>query len=136
MWSCAVTPASNSAVGTGCGLSGTPVLAAGLPIIGSVQAYTLTNAAPNAPAALFLNGGPPNPIAIGPCVLQPDLTGLLTVASGSTNGVGSVVKNLAHPALTSLLGAQLTTQMVTAVAGGPLLGVGELSNGLTMTFGL
>jgi hypothetical protein len=136
IWSCDVTPASISSVGTGCGLSTTPVLVAGLPIIGSAQTYTLTNAAPNAPTALALSGGPPNPVAIGPCVLQPNLVGMLTVLSGTTNGAGSVVKNINHPALTSLLGAQLTTQMLVAVAGGPLFGVGELSNGLTMTFGL
>jgi photosystem II stability/assembly factor-like uncharacterized protein len=136
IWSCDVTPASISSVGAGCGLTTPPVLSATLPIIGSTQVYTLTNAAPNAPAALALNGGPPNPFAIGPCVLQPELVGLLTVASGSTNGSGALTKNLTHPPLTSLLGASLTTQMITAVAGGPLLGVGELSNGLTMLFGL
>lgn len=135
IWSCDVTPASIMPVGTGCGVSTPPTLSASLPLIGAVQVYTLSNAAANAPASLALSAGPPNPTPIGPCILQPNALGLIVVAAGTTNGSGGLVKNLSIPALTSLLGADLTTQELIAVAGGPLLGVGELSNGLTMTFG-
>ena len=136
MWSCEVSPASLSETGVGCGVTTPPTLTATLPILGDTQVYTMASATANAPAALGISGGPPNPVPVGPCTLYPNLTGLIMLPSGNTDGAGSLIKNLPIPPFTSLLGGELTAQMFTATAGGPFLGVGETSSAVTMIFGL
>ncbi|MCC6669467.1 MAG: hypothetical protein IT458_00280 [Planctomycetes bacterium] len=135
IWTCDVDPASVTLVGTGCGLGGTPALAVAAPRIGAAQSYTLTGAASNAPVSLLLAGGPPNPTSFGTCTLQPALQGLFVLAFGSTNASGTLVANLPIPADPTLIGAVVTVQEFIAAAGGPLLQVGELSNGARLTFG-
>lgn len=135
MWTCDVDPPSVTPVGTGCGGAVPPSLSASAPVIGAAQTYTLANAAANAPVALLLAAGPASPTPIGPCVVQPAIGGLLSVSIGSTNASGSLVINLPLPNNSFLAGAVLTVQEFIATLGGPLLGAGQLSNGVELTFG-
>ncbi len=136
IWSCDIDAASVKPVGTGCGITSPPSLTASPPKLGGTQIYTLTNAAPNAPVNLLVAAGPPSPIVIGPCTIQPSLTGtLLVFSAGSTNGTGTLIANAPIPGDPAFLGAVVTAQDLIAVLGGPLLNVAELSNGLEMTLG-
>jgi hypothetical protein len=136
IWTCDIDAASVVPVGTGCGISGPPNLAATPPVLGGLQSYTLTGAAPSASVHLLVAGGPPSPITIGPCTVQPSLAGqLLTVPVGATNGSGALTANVPVPSDKNLLGVVLTAQELIAAAGGPLLGAAELSNGLRLTLG-
>ncbi|MEZ5964046.1 MAG: hypothetical protein R3F56_09400 [Planctomycetota bacterium] len=135
MWTCDVDPASVTPVGTGCGGAAPPSLTVAAPIIGATQNYTLANAAANAPVALLLTPGPANPTPIGPCVIQPGLTGMVSLSVGSTNASGSLSVGLPLPANGQLAGAVMTAQEFIVQLGGPLLGAGQLSNGAEMTFG-
>lgn len=135
MWTCDVDPASVTPVGTGCGGAAPPSLAVAPPIIGAQQAYTLANAAANAPVALLLAAGPASPVTIGPCTIQPAITALISVSIGSTDSNGGLVVNLPIPTNGQLAGAVMTVQEFIAVLGGPLLGAGQLSNGAEITFG-
>ncbi|HLU39236.1 MAG TPA: hypothetical protein VK081_07610 [Planctomycetota bacterium] len=135
VWSCDVDPASVTPVGNGCGVVGAPSLTVAPPVIGASHAYTLANAAPNAPVALLLAAGPPAPTPFGPCVVQPALGGLVSLSVGSTTGAGGLVFQVPIPAHGALNGAVLTVQEFIAVPGGPLLGAGELSNGAQLTLG-
>ncbi len=135
IWSCDVDPASVVPVGVGCGLATPPSLAVSPPRIGSAQTYTLTNAATNAPVSLLLGAGPPQPVALGPCTVQPSLIGVVVLPFGTTSGTGGLVANLPIPADAAFVGAIVTVQQFIGVGGGPLLQVGELSNGASLTFG-
>jgi hypothetical protein len=135
IWTCDVDPASVTPVGTGCGVSTPPVLAVSAPSIGNPQSYSLTAASPNAPVSLLLAAGPPNPTTFGSCVVQPSLQGLLQIGFGVTDGSGALAVNIPIPVDVGFIGVVLTAQEFIAVNGGPLLGVGELSNGAQMTFG-
>ncbi len=135
VWTCDVDPAAVTPIGSGCGIGTNPTLTVSPPVIGAPQTYTLTNATPVAPVSLMLAAGAASPLPIGPCVVQPTLAGLLMVSIGATNGGGSLATNVPIPANPGLLGAVMTTQEFIFVPGGPLLGVGELSNGAEMTFG-
>jgi hypothetical protein len=101
-----------------------------------MQSYALSSAAPSAPVVLLLAPGAPSPLQIGPCVVQPNLAGLFLFSVGATDGNGALVTNLPVPADTSLVGGTMTAQELIVVMGGPLPGIGELSNGAFMTIGL
>ena len=135
VWTVDVDPAAVTPVGTGCGVSSAPNLVVAPPVIGAAQAYTLTNASANSPVSLMLAAGPASPTPIGPCVVQPALAGLLMFSVGSTNVSGTLLSIIPIPGNPALLGAVMTTQEFIVKIGGPLLGVGELSNGAEMTFG-
>jgi len=134
IWSCDVDAASVFTVGTGCGIATPPSLTVAPPAIGSNQSYTLANAAANAPVTLLVAAGPASPTTVGPCVIQPALT-FVAVAFGTTTASGGLGATLPLPASPALLGAVVTVQEFILAAGGPLLGLGELSNGAQMTFG-
>ncbi len=134
VWSCDVDPAFVTPVGTGCGTTGSPSLTATPPAIGMTQTYSLSGAAPSSLVHLLLAGGPPSPTAFGSCVIQPVLP-VLAAPLGTTNSFGGLIAGLPIPASTALVGSLVTAQEFIAVSGGPLLGVGELSNGLEMTLG-
>ncbi len=135
IWTCDVDPAAVTPVGAGCGVTTPPSLAVTAPVIGASQTYTLTSSTNSAPVALLLSFGPPVPTPIGPCVIQPALNGMVSLSIGATDGSGGLVTNLPLPGNASLAGAVLTAQEFLVVLGGPLLGVGELTNGVRMTFG-
>lgn len=135
LWACDVDPASVSLVGAACGTPA-PSLTVGAPILGTSPAFTLANAPANSPVSLLLAGGPPVPTNIGSCVVQPDLNTAVFLTAGGTNAGGSLVVNLPLPANPNLIGAVLTTQEFIVSLGGPVLGVGVLSNGARLTLGL
>jgi hypothetical protein len=136
IWSCDVDPAAAMPVGTGCGgIVTPPTLAVSAPIVGGVHSYTLASAAPTAPVALLLASGPPVPVAFGSCVLQPSLAGLLTLFVGTSSGGGTLVTNLGIPDDPGLVGQVFTVQELVVRAGGPLLGLGDLTNGVQLTLG-
>jgi hypothetical protein len=134
LWTCDIDPASATSVGSGCGLLGTPDLVATAPLLGTNQSYTLTDAAPSAPVSLLIAGGPASPLALGACVLQVALP-FLTVPIGSTSPGGGLVTAIAIPNGPEMVGVRLTAQALIAAAGGPLLGIAELSNGVEMALG-
>jgi hypothetical protein len=135
IWTCDVDPAAVTPVGTGCGVTTPPSLSATAPIIGGTQTLTLTSTAPGAPVALLLAVGPPVPTPIGPCTIQPALAGVLSIFVGATDGNGGLVTNLPWPNNGSLAGAALTAQELVVVIGGPLFGIGELTNGISLRLG-
>ena len=69
------------------------------------------------------------------CVLQTDPQATLLFPTSPTSAAGTWTLDLQVPNDVSLLGAVLTAQVFVYVDGGPLLGVGELSNGLEMRIG-
>lgn len=135
IWSCDVDPAAVTLVGSGCGLSSTPSLVVGAPVLGAQQAYSLSAATPSAPVILLLNVGAASPTAIGACTVQPSLAGLIALTFGTTNAGGSLATSLSIPADPALIGGVMSCQALIAVNGGPLLGFAELSNGAEMVFG-
>lgn len=135
MWTCDVDPGTVTNVGTGCGVATTPTLVCTAPIIGANQTYTLAAASANAPVTLLLAAGPANPVTFGACTVQPDLAGLVAVAIGTSTASGTLAVPIAIPANPALVGGVLTAQEFVAVVGGPLLGVGELTNGVQMSVG-
>jgi len=123
-------------VGTGCGIAAPPELSASSPSLGNTQLYAARAAAPSAPANLLLSPGAPAPLVLGnSCVLQPSLVNLLVVPGGSTSSSGTWTANLAIPNNTAFIGARLTGQLLVVALNGPVLGIGELSNGLEMRVG-
>ena len=135
VWTCDVDPGSVTPVGTGCGSAATPSLGCSVPAIGKNQTYTLANANPSSPVTLLVSAGPASPTTYGPCVLQPALAGMVTFAIGTSNGTGGLTSVIPIPSNPALVGAVITVQEFIVASGGPMLGVGELTNGLQMTFG-
>jgi photosystem II stability/assembly factor-like uncharacterized protein len=131
-----IEPASVTPVGTGCGATAPPVLTASAPILGRTQSYNLGNAAPNSPTALLLAPGPAVSVQLGNgCTGYVDLQTLIAVPGTPTNGAGQSLTNLLIPNDAGLVGGVATAQMFVQSSGGPLLGVGELSNGAQLRLG-
>ncbi len=122
-------------VGTGCGVSGSPALSVAPPVLGAAQDYLLAAASANAPVSLLLAAGPALPTSLGTCTLQVAPASLVLPA-GATDPAGTWRFAVAIPADPSLAGAVVTAQVFIQAAGGPALGLGELSNGVEMTPGL
>jgi hypothetical protein len=123
-------------VGSGCGAGGTPTLSANPPALGGVQIFALTGAAPNAPGFLFLGMGAAAPAPLpGGCVAQVPPVGLTALPAPNTNAAGAWTLPIPIPQYLSLSGLVLTVQAATLVPGGPLLGIGEASNGLQLRLG-
>ncbi len=123
-------------VGAGCGTGGTPTLSANPPALGGVQVYSLTGAAPNAPSLLFLGLGAASATPLpGGCVVQVPPVGLTALPAPSTDGAGAWTLAIPIPQSLSLSGQILTVQAAILVPGGPLLGIGEASNGLQLRLG-
>ena len=64
------------------------------------------------------------------------MPGLLAQSIGVTDANGGLQLRIPLPAAKAALGVQFTTQMMIVRTGGPLLGVGELTNGVELTLGL
>ena len=97
----------------------------------------MSNAVPNAATALLIGAGPAAAVSLGGgCVLGVPLPIPLVVAAGSTSAQGGW--SFALPIGTSRLnaGALLAVQAFVQVGGGPVLGAGDLSNTVELTFGL
>lgn len=121
-------------VGGGCG-AGSPVLVATLPLLGQNQDYDLAQAAANSLVYLGLALGPGLGRPFGSCVVTEDSATLVLLAVGATDGAGALRFAQAIPSSPTLVGQQFTGQALVLRAGGPLLGIAQLSNGLTSTIG-
>tara|TARA_R110002073_G_scaffold259297_1_gene422347 strand:- start:385 stop:1512 length:1128 start_codon:yes stop_codon:yes gene_type:complete len=122
-------------VGGGCG-PGSPAMTASLPLLGQSQNFAVTGAAPNAPAFLAFAPGSAVSIPLGPCTITEAGVGLLLLQVATTDASGGTSYALALPSTPSLAGAKYTTQTMVLSAGGPLLNLGQLSNGLQSSIGI
>lgn len=122
------------AVGGGCG-PGSPQLSATLALLGRSQDYTLHGAVPGQPVLLGIGAGAAVSAPFGPCVVAADPLGLVLLGAGTTDAAGSSVFGLAVPGTPSLVGVVFTAQELVLTAGGPLPGLGQLSNGVQSTVG-
>ena len=108
--------------------------ALGVPALGSSSfAITLRDARPNS-AAVLNAGFAPSSVAFGTCSLlvQLPFVALGTVPTSATGGASVA---LAVPNDPRLIGALLFTQWAIADAGGPVLGIVTLSDGLLLRVG-
>jgi len=132
----ASVPATTATAGSGCGLRGPVGLAANQPVLGQTLSFTLTNATTNAPGQFVLSLGPPVPVPFpGGCTLQINSATMLMVLPLSTDAAGQWILNIPLPDAHALSGMRFTAQAATFVTGGPLFGVAELSNGVTLRLG-
>ena len=132
----ASVPATVQTAGQGCGLHGPVSLAANRPVPGRTLTFSLTNATARVPGWFVVTPGDPVPQKLpGGCELQvaPGPFGLFVPFV--TDAAGAWSFNLGLPADHRLSGLRLTAQAATFVAGGPLPGGGELSNGLALRLG-
>ncbi|MGE3172551.1 MAG: WD40/YVTN/BNR-like repeat-containing protein [Planctomycetota bacterium] len=111
-------------------LSSTP------PRLGLAAELTMTTTRPAAPVLLSYSGGPPHSVQIGVCQVQVDLATAVSLFGGSTDATGQWTFAMPIPAQLDLIGARLTLQTLVFAAGGPLLGLGDLANGLDWQLGL
>ncbi len=128
--------AGSQTVGLGCAIGTPPVLAATSPSVGTTMQFSLAAAAANAPVFFAINFGAPLQSSVGSCVIHVDLSIASITLEGSTSGTGAWSHPLALPPLSGLVGLELTTQALILGAGGPLLGLGDLSTGLRVFLGL
>jgi hypothetical protein len=122
-------------VGVGCANATPPVLTSSAPVVGTTATMSMTGAAPNALVFFAFSFGPPVPQVFPPCTVQVDLPNSAPVAAGFTSGTGAWSTPFTIPSLTWLVGLQLTAQTFVVNAGGPMLGSGDLSNGVVLTLG-
>jgi hypothetical protein len=132
----ASVPATATPVGSGCGTASVPVLAPDLPVLGRSQRYLASGASPNAPGLLLLGLGPAVPTPFpGGCVTQVSPTLLFVLPGPATTPNGSWLLTLPLPESHHLSSAVVTAQVLVLVSGGPLLGAGELTNGVQLRLG-
>lgn len=136
MFLASLDAAAATIVGTGCGVSGPPKLMAEAPAIGATQGYAATGLVGNAPATLLVAAGTASPTSLGGgCVLHTALASVVSLSVGSTDPNGFWSLSVAVPDDPSLVGTAITAQLITSAAGGPVFGVGELTNAVEMVLG-
>jgi hypothetical protein len=121
-------------VGGGCG-AGSPVLTAAPPILGQTQSYNLTSSIASQPVFLAYSLGHAVGVPVGPCTLMVDQTAMALFLAGTTDGAGACAFGLGIPSSPGLAGGTVMAQALVLSPGGPMLGLGQLSNGLEMTLG-
>jgi len=132
----ASVPATSTPAGPGCGLKGPVGLAATRPVVGQLVTFTMTNATANAPGQFVVTLGPPAPLPFpGGCVLQINPATMVMSLPLKTDAAGRWALNFPLPDAHGLSGLELTAQAATFVAGGPLFGAAELSNGAALRLG-
>jgi photosystem II stability/assembly factor-like uncharacterized protein len=120
-------------IGAGCGKSGKPAMAATVPIPGQTQKYMIAGATASSPVLLMVDPGTTT-VSIGNgCTLY--IKGTWIVPIGSTNNSGILNYDLKVPLSKDIVGAMATVQAAILTAGGPALGIAELTNGLEMRAG-
>jgi hypothetical protein len=135
VWLATLQAAAVQPVGAGCSNGAVPALSATLPVVGGTQTFSMTGAAANALVFFGFSFGLPVPVAFGSCTLQFDLPNSNPYAAGFTSGTGAWSTALAIPASVIFVGSQITAQTFVFDAGGPMLGAGDLANGLLSTLG-
>ncbi|HKE01692.1 MAG TPA: LamG-like jellyroll fold domain-containing protein [Planctomycetota bacterium] len=128
--------ATAAPVGVGCGILGSPVLAATPPVMGGTLTATGSGFSPNAFFAFAIGAGPPTalPLGVG-CTLYIDVSAVLSSTNVVTDANGIAALSLGIPNVPAWVGADLTAQALTLVPGAPALGWLELSNGVAMKLG-
>ncbi len=119
--------------GAGCGLTGNPSLTLdGKALAGETVSFELEDAAPFAPALVQFSAES-TAVSFSGCKLY--LLAPAPLASGVTGGAGELSAPLVVPVLPSIYGVPVTVQAAIVVAGGPLLGLAEVSNPLEVVVG-
>jgi hypothetical protein len=122
-------------VGGGCGAS-SPTQNASPPRLAQTQTYTSAGAPANEAVFLAFASGPAISAPLGPCIVTEDPNQLVLAFMTVSDAAGAASFGLGIPNSPALAGDRFTTQLLVLSAGGPLLGIGQLSNGLTCTIGL
>jgi hypothetical protein len=113
-----------------------PRLESAAPRLGLRLDLRLQGAAPRAPLHLLVAAGPPVPVRIGPCLVHVDPARAAVLPMGSTDDGGAWSLALELPEEPALVGVEVTLQALVAVAGGPLAGSWQVTNGLDLRLGL
>lgn len=122
-------------VGGGSG-PGSPVQMATTPVLGQTQSYTLSAAPASQAVVLAFATGPAVALPLGINVITEDPATLQLLLLGVTDAAGGFSYGLSIPGSAVFAGQKFTSQQLVFTAGGPLLGLGVLSNGLQSTMGL
>ena len=105
------------------------------PVLGRPATVSVTQGTANAFLVLALDVGPPSFFSFGACTLHVNPLTAVTSIVGMTSGSGAWSTQLPVPGRESFAGVQITLQTFLINAGGPFLGVGDLSNSLMLTLG-
>ena len=124
-----------ASAGGGCG-AGSPTQNATPPQLGQTQVYTAAAATPNQLVLLAWATGPAVALPLGPCVVTENPANVVLLVTGVTDAAGGASFGVGIPNAPSLAGDRFTTQLLVLSPGGPLLGIAQLTNGLTSTIGL
>lgn len=135
-WLAGLPMPATATIGTGCASGTPPVLTATPPALGTTTQFGLAAARPNAVVLFAVHFGAPVSVPFGGCIVHVDLPTAIGYLAGSTSAGGSWSHGVALPTLGSLVGAELTAQTMQLGSSGPMLGVGDLSTGLSLTLGL
>ncbi|MFO1076851.1 MAG: hypothetical protein U1E73_03895 [Planctomycetota bacterium] len=128
-----LVPATVTPAAGGCGAN-SPLLAATVPTLGQVQNWSVTGATPNQPAFFAVSFAPAN-ASFGPCVVRVDLANAMSRFAGVTNAAGSCAFGLAIPVDPAFAGLHFTAQSRVMSPNGPLLGLAQLTNALSVRLG-
>ena len=119
--------------GSGCGTPASGSLRIdGRMLSGSNFVFELVDAVPAAPVALFYSPGVTH-LDIGACNYYLPQAALITIGTSDACGELSLPRTV--PAAPGLIGNVATIQALAVSAGGPFLGVGELSNPVEVVIG-
>jgi len=128
--------AGTQSAGQGCAAGAQGVLSATSPVVGTTAQFALAAGRSNAPVFFAVNFGGPVQVPLGGCTVAVDLNIAAAYFSGATDGAGAWSHSLVLPPIPSIVGAELTAQAFLLGVGGPMFGVGDLSNGLHLHLGL
>ena len=126
---------ASTAAGAGCSSGTGPVLTATSPNIGTTQVYQVTGPL-NTQGLLMVAMGTPGPMNFGNgCLLYAHGPGTAYIPIDT--GVGGLASFLLDiPPTTAIIGLTATAQAGLYINGGPLLGIAELSNALSLVGGI
>ena len=128
--------AATASVGTGCATGAVPTFTATSPVVGTTMQFQLAAARPSAPVLFAINFGAPLAGQVGSCPLHVDLAIAAVTLEALTSVAGAWSRPLVIPPMSVFVGQQMTAQALVLGAGGPLLGLGDLSPGLQVFLGL
>jgi len=122
-------------VGVGCGAV-PPSLAGTAPVLGASSVLTMAGAPPGQPVVLALAAGAAVWAPLGSCTVQVDPDALIVFdLLGASDGGGTWSHILPIPFVQALAGTTVTAQALPLLTNGPMLGLGELSNGVELRLG-
>lgn len=128
--------AGSQPVGAGCAAATPPVLTASAPVVGTTIQFAMSGARPNAPVLFAVDFGAPLNVPVGPCEVHVAIGTASIVLAAPTSAAGAFAHPLPVPPQAWLVGVELTAQTLVLGAGGPMLGIGDLSTGRHVFLGL